>query len=52
MKTINRSAQRVQDSGTDWTEITVTADAAMLSSKNVQALEDMGYHYVIGSEDS
>ncbi|MDZ7837329.1 MAG: transposase [Actinomycetota bacterium] len=33
-------------------EITVTADAAMLSSKNVQALEDMGYHYVIGSEDS
>jgi len=30
-------------------EITVTADAAMLSSKNVQALEDMGYHYVIGS---
>jgi transposase len=30
-------------------EITVTADAAILSSKNVQALEDMGYHYVIGS---
>jgi transposase len=30
-------------------EITVTADAAMLSSKNVQALEDMGYHYIIGS---
>jgi hypothetical protein len=29
--------------------ITVTADAAMLSSKNVQALEDMGYHYIIGS---
>ena len=30
-------------------KITVTADAAMLSSKNVQALEDMGFHYVIGS---
>jgi hypothetical protein len=30
-------------------EMTVTADAAMLSSKNVQALEDAGYHYVIGS---
>jgi transposase len=30
-------------------DLTVTADAAMLSSKNVQALEDMGYHYIIGS---
>ena len=30
-------------------ELTVTADAAMLSSKNIQALEDMGYHYIIGS---
>jgi len=31
------------------TDLTVTADSAMLSSKNVQALEDAGYHYVIGS---
>jgi len=30
-------------------EMTVTADAAMLSSKNIQALEDSGYHYIIGS---
>jgi len=30
-------------------EITVTADAAMLSSENIQALENMGYHYIIGS---
>ena len=30
-------------------DLTVTADAAMLSSKNIQALEDMGYHYIIGS---
>lgn len=30
-------------------EMTVTADAAMLSSGNIQALEDAGYHYVIGS---
>jgi len=30
-------------------DITVTADAAMLSSKNIQALEDSGYHYIIGS---
>jgi transposase len=29
--------------------ITVTADAAMLSSANIQALEDAGYHYIIGS---
>jgi len=29
--------------------ITVTADAAMLSSKNISALEDAGYHYIIGS---
>lgn len=33
-------------------EITVTADAAMLSSKNIQALEDMDYHYIIGSRIS
>jgi len=31
------------------TDMTVTADAAMLSSKNVQALEDTGFHYIIGS---
>lgn len=36
----------------EYDEITVTADAAMLSSKNVQALEDVGYHYVIGSRIS
>jgi len=30
-------------------EITVTADAAMLSSANILTLEDMGYHYIIGS---
>jgi len=30
-------------------DITVTADAAMLSSTNINALEDMGYHYIIGS---
>ena len=30
-------------------EITVTADAAMLSSKNIQALEEAGFHYIIGS---
>lgn len=30
-------------------DVTVTADAAMLSSKNIQALEDAGYHYIIGS---
>ncbi|MGV8083154.1 MAG: IS1634 family transposase [Coriobacteriia bacterium] len=29
--------------------MTVTADAAMLSSANIQALEDAGYHYIIGS---
>ena len=33
----------------DLDEMTVTADAAMLSSKNIQALEDAGYHYIIGS---
>jgi transposase len=30
--------------------ITVTADAAMLSSKNIEVLESLGYHYVIGSK--
>ena len=30
-------------------EVTVTADAAMLSSKNIQTLEDAGFHYIIGS---
>ena len=30
-------------------ELTVCADAAMLSSGNIQALEDAGYHYIIGS---
>ena len=30
-------------------EMTITADAAMLSSKNIQELEDAGYHYIIGS---
>lgn len=29
--------------------MTVTADAAMLSSANICALEDAGYHYIIGS---
>ncbi|MDR0875684.1 MAG: transposase, partial [Clostridiales Family XIII bacterium] len=29
--------------------ITVTADAAMLSSSNISELERLGYHYVIGS---
>jgi hypothetical protein len=33
-------------------EITVTADAAMLSSGNINALEEMGYHYIIGSRIS
>lgn len=30
-------------------DITVTADAAMLSSANIGALEELGYHYIIGS---
>lgn len=30
-------------------EITVTADAAMLSSANIAELERLGYHYIIGS---
>jgi len=30
-------------------KITVTADAAMLSSENINVLEAMGYHYIIGS---
>jgi hypothetical protein len=30
-------------------QITVTADAAMLSSENINALEQMGYHYIVGS---
>jgi len=30
-------------------KITVTADAAMLSSENINVLEQMGYHYIIGS---
>ena len=29
--------------------ITVTADAAMLSSGNIAELEELGYHYIIGS---
>jgi hypothetical protein len=29
--------------------ITVVADAAMLSAKNMQALADAGYHYIVGS---
>lgn len=33
-------------------EITITADAAMLSSANVRELEEMGYHYIIGSRIS
>jgi hypothetical protein len=33
----------------DIDEMTVTADAAMLSSANIQALEEAGYHYIIGS---
>jgi hypothetical protein len=30
-------------------DITVTADAAMLSSGNISELEQLGYHYIIGS---
>lgn len=30
-------------------QITVTADAAMLSSKNITELEELGYHYIIAS---
>jgi len=33
----------------DMRNITVTADAAMLSSENAFALERAGYHYIIGS---
>ena len=29
--------------------ITVTADAAMLSAGNIEVLESLGYHYIIGS---
>lgn len=29
--------------------VTVTADAAMLSGGNLTALEDLGYHYIVGS---
>jgi len=31
-------------------DITVTADAAMLSSANIEALESLGYHYIIASK--
>ncbi len=31
------------------TNITVTADAAMLSAGNIAELEQLGYHYIIGS---
>ena len=30
-------------------DITVTADAAMLSAGNISELEHLGYHYIIGS---
>lgn len=30
-------------------EITVTADSAMLSAGNIEVLERLGYHYIIGS---
>jgi hypothetical protein len=33
-------------------DLTITADAAMLSSGNIQSLEDLGYHYIIGSRIS
>lgn len=33
-------------------DITVTADAAMLSSENLEALEEIGYHYIISSRIS
>ena len=31
-------------------DITVTADAAMLSEKNIELLEELGYKYIIGSK--
>ena len=31
------------------TDITVVADAAMLSASNLQALTEAGYHYIVGS---
>jgi transposase len=31
------------------TELTVVADAGMLSEKNLQALEDRGLHYIVGA---
>jgi hypothetical protein len=31
-------------------DITVTADAAMLSAGNIEILERLGYHYIIGSK--
>lgn len=31
-------------------DITVTADAAMLSAGNIEVLERLGYHYIIGSK--
>lgn len=33
----------------DLKDITVTADAAMLSAGNISELEQLGYHYIIGS---
>ena len=33
----------------DVENITVTADAAMLSSANLSVVEDLGYHYIVGS---
>ena len=49
VKTFCEALFAFRDAHPDIEDITVTADAAMLSSANLSVVEDMGYHYIVGS---
>lgn len=52
VKTFCEALSAFKDAHPDVSEITVTADAAMLSSANLSVVEEMGFHYIVGSRIS
>lgn len=52
VKTFCAALTSFKETHPDIKDITVTADAAMLSSANLSVVEDMGFHYIVGSRIS
>ena len=52
VKTFCEALTAFKEAHPDTKDITVTADAAMLSSANLSVVEDMGFHYIVGSRIS